>query len=171
MTSAWGQLCGASLACALHFICLHPLQNLLPSTPLPPRHPVVSWTAVRAMQGHCHPAADPVGTQGPLPCCFMGLPSLATWVEVVEEPPHCPTADGDGTPTVGGSLGTLHWGQFLSMLTWLEAKRAKSPEATDPWKEKRAEGGWGVQPHGDREGAGVLPSLPIPVPRSSSIQL
>lgn len=73
----------------------------------------------------------------------------------------------------GGSLGTLHWGQFLSMLTWLEAKRAKSPEATDPWKEKRAEGGWGVQkhPHGDREGAGVLPSLPIPVPRSSSIQL
>lgn len=30
----------------------------------------------------------------------MGLPSLATWVEVVEEPPHCPTAGGDGPPAV-----------------------------------------------------------------------
>lgn len=48
----------------------------------------------------------------------------------------------------GGSLGSVRsGGGRWSVLTWLQAKWAESPEASDPWKEK-----WG-------EVAGVQPGL------------
>lgn len=62
--------------------------------------------------------------------------------------------------------GSLCWGQSWFVLTWLQAKRAESPEATDPWKENWAEEDSMAAGalHGNWEGAGLQQGFPIPIP-------
>lgn len=62
--------------------------------------------------------------------------------------------------------GSLCWGQSWFVLTWLQAKRAESPEATDPWKENWAEEDSVAAGalHGNWEGAGLQQGFPIPIP-------
>lgn len=50
------------------------------------------------------------------------------------------------------ALGTV-WSGGSRWLTWLQAKWAKSPEASDPWKEKWGEVGGGRDSQGRGAGA------------------
>lgn len=147
---------------------------LLPTSP--PKPAALCTPAAQAPCGvsdccACHvrtlsPCCQPRGDTGPPPLLLHGA----------AQPAHMGGRGGGATSLPynrwgwatrspwGGSPGTLHWGQSLSMLTWLEAKRAKSPEATDPWKEKRAERGWGgaeapVRGQGRGWGAATLAHL------------
>lgn len=119
---------------------------------------------------HCPSAADPAGTLGPSsPITAWGHPATAD-VVMLGGPPGCPLVAAcpsglgkvpspDGTHQAdyrkhlmrtscprGGkvALGTV-WSGGSRCLTWLQAKWAKSPEASDPWKEKWGEvGGHGT---------------------------
>lgn len=128
-------------------------------------------TALRCQPGSCPALCYPTFLPDTCSCHCLGPPSLTPWEDMATAVTPLPVHSGQALRPRGKATrcprgGSLCWGQSWFVLTWLQAKRAESPEATDPWKENWAEEDSVAAGalHGNWEGAGLQQGFPIPIP-------